>query len=81
MTSPRQRKKRLRALLAKQKKEVQVVAVETKPQPVVATPAAPVVESPNSMKAKKTKNALVETKPQDQVVEQTATEVNTSSKE
>lgn len=81
MTSPRQRKKRAHFLSMKQKQEQNllkgVVKVETKPvEPVAVTPPA-VVESNAASKLKKPRNALVETKPQEQVVEQPKEEVKT----
>lgn len=84
MTSPRQRKKRLRLKLANEKQEttLEVEVVEpTKSVVAVATPPVSVVESPSTFKTKKSRNALVETKPQDQVVEQPKVEVNTETKE
>lgn len=85
MTSPRQRKKRLRLKLAKEKQEATLskpeVKENTKSAETVASTPTPVVESANTLKAKKLKNALVETKPQDQVVEQQKVEVKTETKE
>lgn len=95
MTSPRQRKKR-KAFLKKQEeikklsevKEVVVVKQQPKVETVHVEPAKPVVvapppvvESVPDLKPKKPKNALVEVKPQDQVVEQVKQEVNTEPKE
>lgn len=90
MTSPRQRKKRLAALKLKQKREEELLKQKTavpvtqtelkKEEPVkpVEVSAPPVVESES--KPKKVKNALVETKPQEQVVEQSKVEVKTETK-
>lgn len=89
MTSPRQRKKRLALFKAKQKQEelvkqntvVTTKQVEIKkegPAKPVEAPTPPVVES--EAKPKKPKNALVETKSQEQVVEQTKPEVKTETK-
>jgi hypothetical protein len=77
MTSPKQRKKGLAILRAREQSEQQVV-VEEKP---VETPQAVVVESAPASKPKKTKSGLVELKSQDQVVEQLKEEVKTSTGE
>lgn len=90
MTSPRQRKKKLTILKLRKKREQQSLKnniVEEKqpeikkqePAKAVEVAAPPVVES--ETKPKKTKNALVETKPQEQVVEQSKVEVKTTTKE
>lgn len=91
MTSPRQRKKRLAAFKLKQKREEELLKQksaaivaelemkEKEPVRSLEVPPAPVVES--ETKPRKTKNALVETKPQEQVVEQPKVEVKTTTKE
>jgi hypothetical protein len=91
MTSPRQRKKRLAAFKLKQKREEELLKQKTvvsesqveikqeEPVKLVEVPAVTVVES--EAKPKKTKNALVETKSQEQVVEQLKAEVKTETKE
>jgi hypothetical protein len=93
MTSPRQRKKRL--VLKKMKErlekanvvehkpvvvEAQAKTEKTEPvKPVASVPSA-VVESEVAQKQKKPKAALVESKSQDQVVEQQKEEVKTQTK-
>lgn len=90
MTSPRQRKKRLALFKAKQKQEElakqntvvatqQVEIKKQEPTKLVEATTPPVVES--EAKPKKLKNALVETKPQDQVLEQNKEEVKTPTKD
>jgi len=84
MTSPRQRKKRLRLKLAKEKQEAllkQEAKQDIKPVETVATPAQAVVESTAPVKSKKAKNGLVELEPQQQVVEQPKAEVKNETKE
>jgi hypothetical protein len=77
MTSPKQRKKGLAILRAREQSLEQPV-VEEKP---VETPVAPVVELAPVAKQKKTKTGLVELKSQDQVIEQPKEEVKTSTGE
>lgn len=94
MTSPRQRKKRLAIKRLKEKveqkelsnhkpvvveKQAPPQAVET-PKPVASAPQA-VVDSEAGQKLKKAKIGLVETKSQDQVVEQPKEEVKSQTKE
>lgn len=83
MTSPRQRKKRLRIKLAKERKELANKQLKVEKEVVlpVAKQSEPVLESSTANKPKKVKNALVEVKPQDQVVEQSKEEVKTQPKE
>lgn len=78
MTSPKQRKKGLAILRAREEANKLEETVVEKP---VETPVASVVESVSVSKPKKTKAGLVELKSQDQVVEQSKEEVNTSTKE
>jgi hypothetical protein len=94
MTSPRQKKKRLAIKRMKEKLEQKVVPdhkpiVEekqvpqltvTSPKPL-ANPPQPVVDSEAGQKLKKIKTGLVETKSQDQVIEQPKEEVKTQTKE
>ena len=94
MTSPRQKKKRLAIKRIKEKLEQKVIpdhkpiveekqappqAVEA-PKPVASAPQA-VVDSEAGQKLKKAKIGLVETKSQDQVVEQPKEEVKSQIKE
>jgi len=94
MTSPRQKKKRLVIKRMKEKLEQNVVpdhkpivAEKQVPQLTVAAPKPlanppqPVVDSEAGQKFKKIKTGLVETKSQDQVVEQPKEEVKTQTKE
>lgn len=78
MTSPRQRKKRLKLIQARLKKIDKKLTLSNKPLEV---PPPPVVQSEAPAKVKKPKNALQELKPQDQVVEQQNEEVKTPEKE
>jgi hypothetical protein len=78
MTSPKQRKKRLAVLRAREQASTQEVTTDVK---TVETQPPAVVESPTVPKAKKTKSALVELKSQDQVVEQEKEEVKTQTGE
>jgi hypothetical protein len=85
MTSPRQRKKGLAILrsiqeAAKSDPIIEAVVVTDTEKPVDLQPP-PVVESAPASKAKKTKTGLVETKAQDQVLEQNKVEVKTQVKE
>lgn len=95
MTSPRQRKKRLALLKLRKKQEEQKNLEQQKltkqenPQPAQQQPVAkpvdptppPVVESEATSKVKKSKIALVETKPPDQVLEQSKQEVKPAKEE
>ena len=94
MTSPRQKKKRLVIKRMKEKLEQKVVSdhkpiVQEKQEPQLtveapkplAIPPQPVVDSEAGQKLKKIKTDLVETKSQDQVVEQPKEEVKTQTKE
>ena len=77
MTSPKQRKKGL-AILRAREAAAQISVVEEK---AVEAPPPPVVESVPVAKPKKTKAGLVELKSQDQVVEQVKEEVKTTTGE
>lgn len=78
MTSPRQRKKRLKLIQARLKKVDKELTLSSKPLEV---PPQPMVQSEVPAKIKKPKNALQELKPQDQVVEQQKEEVKIQEKE
>ena len=78
MTSPKQRKRGLALLRAREEAAKLEHTIEEK---LVETSTAPVVESVAVTKPKKSKTALVELKSQDQVLEQSKEEVKTSTKE